>query len=436
MIYRFLCLTLGVVCGMTAWGQNDWTGASPELVSPARFFQDDEGLGIELSTPDSLGTWTGTVPVKPGRGCRITGMAELRGLPDVGNDCMMMVSWFAPEKKNPVQRDYVDFTDEASTRRFDQTFTVPEGCRTLRLECFLKWRAGTVVFRNIQVAETEPLQPRNVCLVVANPFPSTPRTLEGNLQAMEETLRNIFAKVPSPDLILFAECFTDSGTGKSIRETAEKLPGGPTFQLFSRYAREHRVWIVGNVHEVSESGTFHNTSFLVNREGDLAGIYRKVHLTSSEFQKGVLPGRELPVFETDFGKVGIVTCWDNWFSETAKVLRRKGAELLLFPLAGDAKESHWGKIWSARAIDTSLPMLVAVQQSHLPAAIIDRDGEWLAETRERNGFVQATLDLTERKRSFWLSVGPSLGDPYQLYLHESRPQAYQGWESPKSPRGK
>ena len=69
-------------------------------------------------------------------------------------------------------------------------------------------------------------------------------------------------------------------------------------------------------------------------------------------------------------------------------------------------------------------MIVVTQQSPLPSVIVDRDGEWLAETKEKNGFAWKELDLNERKRSFWLSVGPAMGDPYQLYRYDRRPESY------------
>ncbi|MDO5582310.1 MAG: carbon-nitrogen hydrolase family protein [Planctomycetia bacterium] len=432
-----ICFILGFLNILSAEEKKspvDWTGITPEIAVPAKLDRDsNQGLAVELKSENSIGTWTGTVAVKTGTACRITAEAEidLIGPSSPGNDSMIILSWMIPDKKNPCQRDYVEFSDQQSKtdpqktiRQFDQIFTVPDQCTAVKIECIFKWRVGKAIFRNVEIATVPVPKPRMVRIVAANPHPSRPCTIEGNLAAMEETLKNIFQKVERPDIILFAECFTDSGAPGTVDAKAEPLPDGPTFRLLSRYARQYHVWIAGNIHEAAPEKIYHNTAFLVDRSGKLAGIYRKVHLTSSEFQKGVIPGKELPVFQTDFGKVAFVICWDNWFSETAKILRLKGAELLLFPLAGDAKESHWGKIWSARAIDSSVPMVVATQQAHLPSAIIDRDGEWLTETKEKNRFAWKDLDLNERKRSFWLSVGPSMGDPYQLYNFERRPSAY------------
>jgi hypothetical protein len=69
-------------------------------------------------------------------------------------------------------------------------------------------------------------------------------------------------------------------------------------------------------------------------------------------------------------------------------------------------------------------MVVSVADPKVPSAIIDRDGVWLDQTTQKHGFAFAELDLNERKRSWWLSVGPAFGDPYQLYLAERRQIAY------------
>lgn len=420
---------------------SDWECQTPKACEPATFSRpNDDALAIALKSENSLGQWNRTFSVVPEAGCRLTAEAEIELNADSdasqalapGNDVMIIMNWMIPGNKNPIfQRDYVDFHDLPNSqmpnrvlRKFEQTFTVPAECTEMKVELLFKWRTGYVRFKNVNVEKTDTPKPRPVRVVAANPHTPFPATFETTLLAMEETLLNIFRNVENPDLIVFAEYFTTTGVDAPLEEKAEPIPGGRTFQLVSRYAKEHRVWIMANVPERSTQGTFHNTSFLVNRDGQLAGVYRKVHLTSSEFQKGVLPGKELPVFKTDFGVVGMLTCWDNWFSETAKILRRKGAEILLFPLAGDGVESHLKTIWSARAIDSAIPLVAVTQQNRLPSAIVDRDGTWLAQTTEKNGFAFCELDLAERKRVFWLSVGPALGDAHQLYLYESRPEVY------------
>ena len=90
-------------------------------------------------------------------------------------------------------------------------------------------------------------------------------------------------------------------------------------------------------------------------------------------------------------------------------------------------------MFPARAIDAGIPTLVAMRQGHLPSGIIDRDGTWVAKTFEDCGYAVVDIDLNERKRTFWLSVGPGQGDPYELYYDESRPALYENfnWKKPR-----
>lgn len=402
----------------------EWTANAPDTVRPPVFCQEDGRLSIELPVAESVGMWTGECAVKPGRGCRVSAWADVPA--EAKNNASMVLSWCRADRSLPPdQRDYVEFRDDTPVlRRFDETFTVPDGCVRLEILCMFKWRAGRAVFRDIRVDECAPLPKRMVRLAAANIKPAPAATLEKNLKIFEDALDHLCRSVNDLDLIVFPECHTFRGVNASMHERAEALPGGVTFSLCSRYAAQYRTWIVANIHEKEPNGQIHNTAFIVNREGKLHGCYRKVHLTTGEMASGVIPGTGFPVFELDFGRIGIAVCWDNWFCESARQLRLNGAELLVFPLAGDAKESHWSKTWSTRCIDNSLPMVVSICDPKVPSAILDRDGTWLAATMERGGFAFAEIDLNERKRSFWLSVGPSYGDPYQLYIKERRPEAY------------
>lgn len=399
----------------------EWECGFPDIAEKPAFSSDiSRGWEITLPEGNSIGWWSRTETVTPGKGYTFSGLADWQQTKKQrpGNDLMMVLTWRLANGKM-FQRDYVNFEDGEGIRNFRQTFNAPADCTTVEWQCVFKWQPGTVFFREMRMEETEPIAPRKVWLVATNTFQATPNTIEGNLQQIEKTLQKIQQSVKEPDLILFSECVTDSGTPGTLRERAEPLEG-PTFQKMSAYAQAMRTWIVGNIHEITPEGTLHNTAIIIDRDGKLHGIYRKVHLTMSEANGGVIPGREFPVFTLDFGKIGIAICWDNWFSETAKLLRREGAEVLLFPLAGYGSRERREKVWSARAIDTGIPMLISTRQHHLPSGIVDRDGVWLSETMEENGFAAVELDLNERKPIFWLSVGPALGDPYQLFIHESR----------------
>lgn len=363
---------------------------------------------------------------------------------------MMFVTWNFPKdgvkrKGSFFQRDFIAYSDVVAdgrtVRAFDEVRKAPEGCDSVTVEFIGKWHAMTAKISNIAVTAVPAPKPRRVRCVVGNPHQKSPEwrapgfenTAKGwadpqavvasRLWQIEATLTNIFAHVEHPDIILFSEVFADTGS-PCPEVTGERIPGGPSFALAAKYAKLRHVNIAMNVRERTDAGTFHNSTFIVDRAGRHVGTYRKTTLTSGEYQAGLVPGDDFGVFDLDFGRVGCLTCWDNWFSESMKFSRRKGAELLLFPLAGCTPD-HVDIVFPARAIDCGIPILVSMRQGHLPNGIIDRDGTWIAKTFEDNGFAWADLDLNERKRTFWLSVGAGQGDPWELYIDESRPELYE-----------
>lgn len=426
-----------------AWGF-DWKFTSAPMMPDASTGGESGGiLRMSLPSKRTCCWWEGTASVKAGRGVRFAAKAEIAlgaGEADAFNDLMMYVTWYDPKAGNRkgvrfLQRDFIDYVDERLpdgriVRRFDQTLATPGECDTVRIDFIGKWHRMDVALSDVKAADVDAPKPRIVRCVVGNPHEKWVRdwsdpvaARQSRLAQIEACLTNIFANVERPDIVLFSETFADTGS-PCPEKTAEPIPGGPSFQLAAKYAVKYRTHVAMCIREVTKEGTHHNSTFIVDREGRHAGTYRKTTLTSGEYMGGLLPGDDFKVFKLDFGAVGCLTCWDNWFSESAKYLRRKGAEMILFPLAGCAWD-HVDVVFPARAIDTGLPFLVSMRQGHLPNGIIDRDGTWVAKTFEDGGFAWADIDLNERKRTFWLSVGPGMGDPYDLYVNESRPELYE-----------
>lgn len=427
-----MIFVFGVSSLIKADGPN-WKSSAPTTVTPPTFEQTEAGeLSIDHSDSFSYGQWNGEFMVSPRKGCRVQAEAiyPVEPLPK-DNKVMVILSWYTADSVKPlVQRDYLDFTETTDgVRKFDETFNVPKDVVRLVVECVFKWQQGKAIFRNIKVEQTAALPPRQIRVAALKTVPPG-GTIENNLAALEKTLLSVCRSNDKFDIILCSECFTNCGVNAPLEETAEAVPGGPTYNLISRFAKEYKTYIVGNVYEKTSEGRYLNTAFILDREGKLVGCYRKVHLPMTEAASGVVPGEDYPVFDLDFGRVGILICWDNWFVESARQLRLNGAELLLFPLAGDGKKSHWSIVWPTRAIDNSIPLVVSTWGVNAPSAILDRDGEWLAMTFDRTGYVSAVIDLAERKRSYWLSVGPCDGDPYQLYIKERRPGTYQHFQKP------
>lgn len=135
-----------------------------------------------------------------------------------------------------------------------------------------------------------------------------------------------------PDFICFPELILQAGCGgfKKMAAYAEPVPEGETFELIARKARELNTHIVLPLFE-KEGDLVYNTAALIGRDGRLFGKYRKYHATGYEIKDGVTPGSEVPVWETDRGRIGIAICFDLKFPAVGLALSRGGAQCVFFP---------------------------------------------------------------------------------------------------------
>jgi predicted amidohydrolase len=110
------------------------------------------------------------------------------------------------------------------------------------------------------------------------------------------------------DLVVLGECITSVGNGLSHVEAAEPVPG-PSTDYLAGLAKQNSIYIVTSLHERVRH-LIYNTAVLLGPEGQLVGKYRKVCPARDEYRKGVAAGRQYPVFDTRFGKLGMMICFD------------------------------------------------------------------------------------------------------------------------------
>jgi predicted amidohydrolase len=146
------------------------------------------------------------------------------------------------------------------------------------------------------------------------------------------------ALTQSPDLVCLPETFpTVTVQAESIADLAEPVPG-PTVEAVARRARAHNCYVICPLKTVRQ-GVYLNAAVVLDRGGEILGIYDKVHpvTTSSDytvFEGGISPGPiDPPVFDLDFGRIGIQICFDAGFPETWQALATKGARIVFWPSA-------------------------------------------------------------------------------------------------------
>jgi predicted amidohydrolase len=208
------------------------------------------------------------------------------------------------------------------------------------------------------------------------------------------------------DLICLPEGITVVGTGKSYADVSEPVPG-PTTRTLGELAKKRGTYLVAGLYEQS-GNVVYNTAVLMDRKGELAGTYRKTHLPREEWEAGITPGSSYPVFETDFGKAGLIICWDLQFPEPARAMALKGAEVLLLPIWGGSEV-----LARARAIENHVFLISSTYD--MRSFIVDPTGAILAEATKDQPVASAELSLDR------VFLQPWLGDMKTRTWKERRP---------------
>jgi len=145
---------------------------------------------------------------------------------------------------------------------------------------------------------------------------------------------------------------------------AESIPG-PSTKALQALARKHRVVIIGSLFEKRASGLYHNTAVIIDADGKLLGVYRKMHIPDDPlfYEKFYFtPGDTgFKAWQTKYGKIGVLVCWDQWYPEAARLTAMAGAEILFYPTAigwhpaekkvhGDDQQGAWEIIQRSHAV--------------------------------------------------------------------------------------
>lgn len=155
-----------------------------------------------------------------------------------------------------------------------------------------------------------------------------------------------------PDFV----CFPEVALGHAARqdglleEAAQAVPG-PATEAVGEKARALDSYVILPLYE-RVGDAFYNSAVLVDPDGEVQGVYRKVAPVGSEIDGGITPGEEIPVFETAFGRVGLFICWDIKYPEVGSTLARKDADLVFHPTHGGGhhRMQHWAEYYGYQVV--------------------------------------------------------------------------------------
>lgn len=258
--------------------------------------------------------------------------------------------------------------------------------------------------------------------------------LRYNLQKLSENIAAVAAH--GAELVVLQElhnslyfCQTED---TRLFDLAEPVPG-PSTGFYSELAAMHRVVLVTSLFEKRAPGLYHNTAVVFDKDGSIAGKYRKMHIPDDPayYEKFYFTPGDIgfePI-QTSIGKLGVQVCWDQWYPEGARLMALKGAEILIYPTAigwesTDTDEEKarqlgaWVTVQRGHAVANGLPIVAVNRVGHEPdpsgqtngiqfwgnSFVAGPQGELLAvadNRKEQNLVVEVDMARSENVRRWW-----------------------------------
>ncbi len=216
-------------------------------------------------------------------------------------------------------------------------------------------------------------------------------------------------------------------------DMAQPIPEGEDTQIFAQAARTHEVVLVTSLFERRAAGIYHNTSVVFEKDGSIAGKYRKMHIPDDPayYEKFYFTPGDLgfePI-KTSVGKLGVLVCWDQWYPEAARLMALRGAEMLIYPTAigwestdseAEKNRQHgaWETIQRGHAIANGLPVITVNRVGYEKdwsnvtngiqfwgqSFVVGAQGEFLwkgSSDQEENQVIDIDLQRSENVRRIW-----------------------------------
>jgi predicted amidohydrolase len=401
--YFLLALLLMIATPLCGQKNTEWKFESqrPEI-APGNFldhrvtFEDKPTLALQGGGKNhAAGCWYKVVDAHAGNFYHFRTYFKSSEVDEPARSVLARVIWQDASGNVVGYREY-PATQQDKTHKgwriIEQTYQAPPETRTARLELHYRWDGnGIVHFGETSLAKTSAPQARMVRLASVHHRPRNSQSTEENLKAFAALVDQAGAQ--QADIVCLPEGATIVGTKHDYISGSEPVPG-PTTKFLGDVAKKNNLYIVAGLLE-KEGDVVYNTAVLIDRQGKLAGKYRKTSLPREEIDGGVTPGDSFPVFSTDFGRIGIMICWDVTFPEPARALAQQGAEVIFLPI--------WGgdlTLAKARAIENQVYLVSSTYD--MITAIFDLEGEVIKEAKEDRSVIVTEVDLNAQKLWPWL----------------------------------